>query len=785
MLTLYIRILDRYSLGFGFLTQDPMSGVNCLECEIKFSRPCDQVLGEETDGILLALRSGDSKLIHQRIRLATKIIFPAEVVEILRLANERFLYIDLHETLTIFPWEVTLIDTNLHLYQRFFIGRGVRFKKNDAIKKCDMSDEFVIIAADGSLPATAKESKALKSILKSNYNVQIYNHMLCEEFFPALEGVGGLHYSGHSDSFSLSLSDGMIKGKEIAANGRAPFFVFLNSCKSGDLLRIPRGESSLISGFLRAGAKNIIAPLEIVDDEAAALFSAAFYHGFVQANLAIGEAFAAARKIPVLCNRILVPYVLYGNPMFKLASGVHQKSGSPERSDKPAQMTETNVVVKYAKESPAPAYKDLVAIVLEPSSTVAGMINKILLKLGVKKVIRFMSYHEGQRYLAGHKVDLILCNTELNDGSGLDFLRSVRNGSAKSGVPFVLLGPSDREEVTFAAVWEIAAYLVKPIHPDEATAKLTMALQEIRNPNSYDMKISRAMAAMQANSLDSALNIIQDAINQFPERPRALIHKAEILAKSGRHASAIACLKASIDLQPQFYKAYEILGNILLQQGLLTEALRYIEIELTYYPKLYQKQFQRRLQIAQILMNSENFEEALIHLKSARLADKQSKTVLLMLIKANAKLGNIHDALKWFASIDTGTDESLDPLLDIVQAAAKTNKCGLLIRYLKTKGIARRSTYYKSLLGPIYKALAQQEEALLMVESKNPRIGLVEAAIYFGLGEFEKALASYAAILAKLPSDRVALEQYCATLWQLKRYAEAAPFLEKLRMLAS
>lgn len=815
MLTLSIRILNDATLSFGFFSIDPLSTVNNSQFDLTMDEASDEVLREECDSVLQSLRGLDQKEIDYRLRLATRRLVPSGVIQCLQAARETFLYIDLDEKLACFPWELITLGNNLTPYQKFHCGRGVRLSQAAPAQNqiASIDPEFIIVAnPDGTLAKADTECRTIRGIVKDICRPAILRQMGPQEFFPAIENSGILHFSGHADGCNLILRDGQISAEAIIANGTTPFFAFLNACGSGNPGLWLKPQPSLVRAFLLGGTKILLAPMEIVDDEAAAVFAAAFYSAFVSNNQSAGSAFSHALNQPYVAKRGMVPYLLYGNPLFRLplakSSAPSQSRPSPDNTPQKAAAapssaaTPQNLPKVAATKSKEPAQKpathspaarkaksreksSFTVIILEPQVPLARAIKNALAKQGIKKMVKISNYRDGLRYIMSEQVDLIVCDQDLGDASGTDLLRVIRNTAQYANIPFIFLGTSGKDEVTFAAVWEVESYLIKPVSQEDIEATIKKAVQNLRHPNPYGEKVSAAIRNLEFGQLTNGLEIISEAIDLFPDRPRAIVHKAEILHALGQTSEATALLNRVIAAQPKYFRSYEVLGQILLAQGALTEALEAFEEELKHYPAVYERQASRRVQIANLLSEQGQYAEALQHLKAALKADSKSTLVLAAIVKTYLRLQNLPDALKFLKKIKN-TNHSKDLLVDLSRVALETGQTKAVIDYLKIMRVNQRSNHeYAFLLARIYKAQDADDEALSIIKQlpascQDPRFKVIEGAIYFLRKQWPLAESCYKAVVAAMPERKNAIFRYAYILQELGRSREAFQYLEEL-----
>ncbi|ROT99769.1 response regulator [Marinobacter sp. R17] len=123
-------------------------------------------------------------------------------------------------------------------------------------------------------------------------------------------------------------------------------------------------------------------------------------------------------------------------------------------------------------------------LILEDDLLVAELLETIVLSLYPHGRVRLLgSYQDAVAEWQPGKVDLILCDWNLPDGSGLDFVRHVRRQDSE--VPIVMIsGRSDRQSVLMAAKHHINGFITKPFDVTVVHDRLKSLLVE-GEPASY------------------------------------------------------------------------------------------------------------------------------------------------------------------------------------------------------------------------------------------------------------------------------------------------------------
>lgn len=114
---------------------------------------------------------------------------------------------------------------------------------------------------------------------------------------------------------------------------------------------------------------------------------------------------------------------------------------------------------------------NLHVLLVDDDNAALDFVHAMLKAVGVANVSRARSGREAFEILmsGARAIDVILCDQNMAEGTGLELLWVVRTGQVKSFRPdacFVLLTASgDHDTVTTAARLDVSGYLVKPVTP--------------------------------------------------------------------------------------------------------------------------------------------------------------------------------------------------------------------------------------------------------------------------------------------------------------------------------
>jgi len=130
-------------------------------------------------------------------------------------------------------------------------------------------------------------------------------------------------------------------------------------------------------------------------------------------------------------------------------------------------------------------FKYLHILIIDDEAFMRKLIERTLSDIGVGIVSQATNGREGLSLLqsAKSKVDLVVCDLEMPEMNGFDFVKQVRNSADErfeSTVPILILtGHADEETVRGAANLGINGYLIKPISRKSLEGRI---LKSIKSP---------------------------------------------------------------------------------------------------------------------------------------------------------------------------------------------------------------------------------------------------------------------------------------------------------------
>lgn len=135
--------------------------------------------------------------------------------------------------------------------------------------------------------------------------------------------------------------------------------------------------------------------------------------------------------------------------------------------------------------SSSPGHYPLHRVLLaEDSKSMRALELALLKELGVTRVDQAENGLQARQLLLKHRYQLILCDWDMPELSGLDLLRQVRHNPATHDLPFILCtANASRDQILLALKAGVSDYLAKPFQPAAMLAKLELWLAKVPAPS--------------------------------------------------------------------------------------------------------------------------------------------------------------------------------------------------------------------------------------------------------------------------------------------------------------
>lgn len=117
-------------------------------------------------------------------------------------------------------------------------------------------------------------------------------------------------------------------------------------------------------------------------------------------------------------------------------------------------------------------------LVVDDFATMRRIIKNVLKQIGFTQILEADDGTTALGVLKENKIDLIISDWNMPQMSGLDFLKTVRNGESTRDIPFVMVtAEAQKDNVLQAVQAGVSNYIVKPFTADAVKEKLNQVFR--------------------------------------------------------------------------------------------------------------------------------------------------------------------------------------------------------------------------------------------------------------------------------------------------------------------
>lgn len=212
----------------------------------------------------------------------------------------------------------------------------------------------------------------------------------------------------------------------------------------------------------------------------------------------------------------------------------------------------------------------------------------------------------------------------------------------------------------------------------ESAFKHTNKVLQSYDPSNYDAYNLKGKAYAGSKKLDEALKCFETAIQIDPYNYRAYRNKAAALYKAQKYESCLYHIDIFSELNPEYDDSHFLRALVLERLGKPNEALQSAKQATVHSPQ--QEKEGSWLCYANILLNMDNFNEAIGGYNEAIGINPRCKEAYLGRSLAFSAINNIKEALKDLNEIITSIDpydiEAYEIKINILETAGRNAEAG-------------------------------------------------------------------------------------------------------------
>ncbi|WP_412972591.1 response regulator [Glaciecola sp. MF2-115] len=131
-------------------------------------------------------------------------------------------------------------------------------------------------------------------------------------------------------------------------------------------------------------------------------------------------------------------------------------------------------------EDPATLLKKMNILVADDMDSMLGLITTCLRELGAENIFTATNGQNAWKLLNRKAIDLIICDWDMPELTGLQLLNFVRESDMHKHIPFLLLTAStEKARVLEAVKAGVDDYLAKPFQPKELDYRVIKLLRKV------------------------------------------------------------------------------------------------------------------------------------------------------------------------------------------------------------------------------------------------------------------------------------------------------------------
>jgi two-component system chemotaxis response regulator CheY len=112
-------------------------------------------------------------------------------------------------------------------------------------------------------------------------------------------------------------------------------------------------------------------------------------------------------------------------------------------------------------------------LVVDDFATMRRILRNILKQIGFKNIIEADDGKSALKELKKEKVDLIMCDWNMPEMSGIELLKNVKSDDELKDIPFVMVtAEAQKDNIVDAVKSGVSNYIVKPFTAETITEKL-------------------------------------------------------------------------------------------------------------------------------------------------------------------------------------------------------------------------------------------------------------------------------------------------------------------------
>jgi tetratricopeptide (TPR) repeat protein len=196
---------------------------------------------------------------------------------------------------------------------------------------------------------------------------------------------------------------------------------------------------------------------------------------------------------------------------------------------------------------------------------------------GTENVKVFTSGVEAIDYLTDHPVDLILCDSTLDDMSGIKFAQIIRKNMSGRPLPIIMVTLENRKDHVLDSIAAgCIGYILRPYSLDTFERYLILTNQLDNYPEIEEMELQEAKEMVERGDFDEAIEAFEELISYQDEAQKYYDMGCQFMFQ-GKYGKAIVAFKKAVKINDLFAEAYKGLADAYKGKGDMEAYKRFLK----------------------------------------------------------------------------------------------------------------------------------------------------------------------------------------------------------------
>lgn len=231
---------------------------------------------------------------------------------------------------------------------------------------------------------------------------------------------------------------------------------------------------------------------------------------------------------------------------------------------------------------------DVRMLVVEHQGDLRRTIVTMLKQIGARIVNGVTNAEEASEYLNNYPVDFIVCEWDLPNMNGTEFLSKLRKNPNTANILFVLIsnqGQMSESDYAEASDYALDGHLIKPLNQQELGETVEEILKKKADFLIPSVHLARASAFIDIGAEDEASAELKTAQESKPDMTRFWVEAGELFEELGNNEDARESYKKAVEIDKTCARGYEGMANILEKEGKSEEAFELLQKAVEISPK--------------------------------------------------------------------------------------------------------------------------------------------------------------------------------------------------------